>query len=402
MTGLPRQGVIARFSDDRRVLAAGCGTHALQDGLTASIYILLPVLAQALSLGYAQVGFIRGAHSGAMWLLEIPAGLAAERFGEARLLVGGVFGAALGYFLLSNAHGSVGVTFALAIGGCGAAFQHSLNSSLISRTFTGPSARAALGTYNASGDVGKLLFTGIVSLALTFGFGWRNVALGYCVVALAGAVVLALTLPRSAFTTPRAVASSSGSPSGWGIRHSRGFAALASIVLLDIAVQDGFLVFITFLMVSKGASAAIAPTAVVLTLVGGVVGKFFCGRLSARLGTTPALMLVQLLCMLGIAALLVLPVEAGFVLLPFLGVVLQGSSTITYGAVSDFITPERRARGFALIYSMSGGASIAGAVCIGVLSDSVGLAMAFGVMVGVVGLTLPMALVLQRSLKHVQ
>ena len=75
------------------------------DGLTASIYVLLPVLAQAFGLGYAQVGVIRAAHSAAMWVLELPSGIISERFGQRHLLAFGLLASGVGYLSVSAAAG---------------------------------------------------------------------------------------------------------------------------------------------------------------------------------------------------------------------------------------------------------------------------------------------------------
>ncbi|GIS88434.1 MAG: hypothetical protein CM1200mP18_11440 [Gammaproteobacteria bacterium] len=45
----------------------------------------------------------------------------------------------------------------------------------------------------------------------------------------------------------------------------------AAIVFVDIAVQDGFLVFVAFLMIEKNVPASLAAFAVVATLAGGVL-----------------------------------------------------------------------------------------------------------------------------------
>ena len=107
------------------ILAACCGTHGVQDGLTASIYVLLPVLAQTFGLGYAQVGLLRAVHGGAMWVLELPSGMLSERFGQRGLLAFGLLCGGAGYLAMSTAGGFHGVLLGLGIVGCGAAFQHS-------------------------------------------------------------------------------------------------------------------------------------------------------------------------------------------------------------------------------------------------------------------------------------
>jgi FSR family fosmidomycin resistance protein-like MFS transporter len=146
------------------ILVLSSGVHATQDGLTSTIYVLLPILTQSLGLSYAQVGSIRAVYTGMMWSLEIPGSILSKRFGEQRRLMFGLLAAGLGYGILATADSYYGVLFALLIAGTGAAFQHSLSSALISRAYDGPSGRVALGTYNASGDAGKLVFTGIASL----------------------------------------------------------------------------------------------------------------------------------------------------------------------------------------------------------------------------------------------
>ena len=386
----------------KTILVVSSGVHATQDGLTSTVYVLLPILAQSLGLSYAQVGTIRAVYSGMMWLLEIPAGILSERFGEQRLLVFGLITAGLGYGILSIADSYYGVLFALLIAGTGAAFQHSLSSALISRVYDGPSGRVALGTYNASGDTGKLLFTGVASLLFGAGIAWQEVVSGYAILALLVSAVLWLGLRRLRSTG--AVSMSARNPStagGWGIRDRSGFRWLAAIVFLDCAVQDGFLVFVAFLMIEKNIPAGLAAFAVVATLAGGVIGKYACGHLSARMGAVRSLILVEVCTAAGIMGVIMLPTAAVFFLLPLVGIVLQGSSTITYGSVSQFVDEARQSRGFALIYSMASGASVAGPVGFGIISDIYSVGTAVVLMAVVTLLPLGMCMRLQAGLNRV-
>ena len=54
----------------KQTLAVSAGVHATQDGLTSTVYVLLPILAQSLGLSYAQVGTVRAVYSGMMWDLD--------------------------------------------------------------------------------------------------------------------------------------------------------------------------------------------------------------------------------------------------------------------------------------------------------------------------------------------
>ena len=385
-------------------LAACCATHGVQDGLTASIYVLLPIIAQAFGLTFAQVGLVRAAHGAAMGLLELPSGVLSERFGQRRLLAFGLLCAGTGYVTVSMAGGFHGLLLGLCITGCGAAFQHALSSSLVSGVYSGPARRTALGAYNSSGDTGKLLFSGFLTTLVGAGVAWPQVAAGYGSLAIAAGVGLffvlrAIRVGARDSSVPRQ-ASLRGAD--WGIRHRKGFAVLAAIVLLDLAVQDAFLVFIAFLMLEKQVPVGFAGFAVVLTLAGGVAGKFGCGLLAARLGPVRALIAVEIVSAAAILVLLAAPAMVAFCLLPLAGVVLQGSSSITYGTVSDLVDERRQSRGFALVYTLSSVAAVIGPVAFGLVSDGFGLEAAMISMAVVVALPAPLALLLNGALREVR
>jgi FSR family fosmidomycin resistance protein-like MFS transporter len=180
------------------VLIVSCGAHLVQDGLVALQYVLLPILAQVFGLNYSQVGFLRAVSNSAMTLLEIPAGVLAERFSEMRLLIFGLLCAGLGYLWVALAANFYLILMGFLIAGSGAAFQHSLASALISKSFDDAGRRRALGIYNAFGDVGKLAFTGVFSLAIGVGVAWNLVVTALCVVTLSFALLMVFLLRRPA------------------------------------------------------------------------------------------------------------------------------------------------------------------------------------------------------------
>src|SRR2546430_9927661 len=73
----------------RAVLGSACGIHFVHDGFSDILYVLLPVWAREFGLTFAEVGLLRTVYSGGMAAFQIPAGLLAERWGEARLLAAG-------------------------------------------------------------------------------------------------------------------------------------------------------------------------------------------------------------------------------------------------------------------------------------------------------------------------
>lgn len=214
----------------RTVLAIGCTAHIVQDGLTAATYVLMPVLAQAFGFAYAQVGLIKGLKSMSQAVLEIYSGILTERIGEGRALVFGLILSGLGYALLSAALAPALVMACLLIVGAGTAFQHSPSSALVSKAYAGGGRRAALGLYNSSGDVGKLVFSGVFSLAIGAGFAWQQISLSFGLLTLLASAGVAIAVRQLKavpnYGSDRTSDSGSGNDLGWGILSWRSFGTL--------------------------------------------------------------------------------------------------------------------------------------------------------------------------------
>ncbi|MDG2285586.1 MAG: MFS transporter, partial [Alphaproteobacteria bacterium] len=110
-----------------------CLAHAVQDGLTAAVYVLLPVLAQSLGLNLGEVGLLKGLKGLVQGLLEVSSGIASEKFGDAPLLVIGLVVSGAGYLLFSQVDAVLGILACLILVGIGTAFQHAPSSALVSR-----------------------------------------------------------------------------------------------------------------------------------------------------------------------------------------------------------------------------------------------------------------------------
>jgi MFS transporter, FSR family, fosmidomycin resistance protein len=372
------------------ILWMGCLAHAIQDGLTAAIYVLLPVLAQSLGLNLTEVGLFKGLKSLTQGLLEIVSGVASERFGDRALLVFGLAMSAAGYLLFSLAESGNAVLICLVVVGVGTAFQHAPSSALISRAYASSGRRGALGLYNSAGDAGKLIFTTSFSLAVGAGLAWHTVTFVYGLAGAAAAATVFVLLRNTVLAKAvRHTSSAIGpAPTGqqatrWGILDRSGFLALLAVVFLDSMVQAGALTFAAFLMLDKGEPLYIATFAATAILIGGIFGKAICGFMADKFSPRTAFAVVQALTALLLVAAVFSPSLVTYLLLPFLGVVLQGSTSITYSMVNDFVHPDRVARGFALIYGSSGFASVAGPLSFGLIGDAYGVPTAMLAMAAV-------------------
>jgi MFS transporter, FSR family, fosmidomycin resistance protein len=187
--------------DERRAATVACGTHALHDGYTDLIYVMLPVWQKEFGLGYAELGLLRGLFAGTMASFQIPAGLIAERLGAALVLALGTALAGAGY-CLAGASASFGVLLvALFVSGLGASTQHPLASSLMARAFAGPRSMKALGTYNFAGDIGKMTVPAAAALLLVV-MSWRPALALLGALGLVAAAAIFMLTPRYAAERP--------------------------------------------------------------------------------------------------------------------------------------------------------------------------------------------------------
>src|SRR5215813_3667173 len=177
----------------RAVLLLACCAHFVHDGFADILYVLLPIWAQEFGLAFVQVGAIRTVYTGAMSLFQIPAGLLAERWGERRLLALGTAVTGAGFIAAGATGGFIALLGVLLIAGLGSGVQHPLASTLVSTAYETGRRRAALGTYNFSGDLGKIAMPAAVGLGAAL-VGWRLASAAAGVVGILAAIAIVLVL----------------------------------------------------------------------------------------------------------------------------------------------------------------------------------------------------------------
>jgi MFS family permease len=349
----------------RRTLWTACAAHALHDGYTDVIYLLLPIWQAEFGLGYGALAFLRGLVSATMAGLQVPAGHVAGRLGGRTTLALGTALAAFGYVLAGCSAGLAGLCIALAATGCGASTQHPIASAAVSRCY-GKDARGPLGTYNFAGDVGKAVIPSGASLLLGL-MSWHQLLW-----ALSGlGAIVAFTV--AVFLPPNLRPASAGSARARRSSGARGgFALLLAIGMLDSGVRMGFLTFLPFLLKEQGASLSTIGQGLALVFVGGAAGKFACGWLGARFGLLPTVLLTEAGTAAAILSVLVLPLFAILVLLPALGAMLNGTSSVLYGTVPELARSGRTEQAFAVFYTGTIGAGATAPILFGILGDVVG------------------------------
>jgi len=374
-----------------RSLFSFCAFHFIDDGFTDSLYLLLPFIAAELSLNFSQVGLLKGIFSGSMALFQVPLSFLGERIGELTVIAAGTFGLAGGFLLLGKVHSFLAIVISLILAKATGGGQHGLSSSLLSRAFEASGRRAAMGTYNFSGDLGKVCLPFLLALMINL-WGWRQAVLALSVFAVAAGAVLWTVAREKGRDSP--VSSSQEEPptkkGNWGIRDSKRFSFLLTIGIIDITTRTALLTFLPFLLIRKGIPMAQVGFALTLLFAGGAVGKFVCGILAEWLGIVPMVVGTEVLTSAGILSLIWSPSSLTWFTLPIVGVVLNGTSSVLYATVAEMIAPSARSRGYGLYYAITLGSGAIAPMIYGLFTDSFGLSFTLIAIALVVLLTLPL------------
>jgi MFS transporter, FSR family, fosmidomycin resistance protein len=206
-------------------------------------------------------------------------------------------------------------------------------------------------------------------------------------------VALAITLYMPKFSRTDTVGEVPATGAGHG-----GFALLFAIGVLDTGVRMGFLMFLPFLLREKAAPMPMIGLALSLVFLGGAAGKFVCGWLGARLGLLAVVLATELGTACAIAAVIVLPLSAAMLVLPLLGVMLNGTSSVLYGTVPDLAAPGRTEHAFALFYTGTIGSGAISPILYGFIGDWAGSHWGAAAAAAAALLTCPLALMLAPRL----
>ncbi len=375
----------------RRNLLAACFAHALHDGYVDGLYAFLPVWQAQFGLSYAMLAVVRALYSATMGSLQIPADRVLRNVSPRAALIWSTILASAGFFIMALPLGLPGLCIGLVVAGVGSSIQHPRASMLVINSY-GKTARGPLGIYNFAGDLGKAALPALVAILLTF-ISWRSIL---CLMAALG-IVLVLVLPSLIRALP-VVADAKKKEPAVGQNHG-GFRILVAIGALDTATRMGYLLFLPFLIHGQGGDLTTVGIALALLFIGGAIGKATCGWLGVRLGVVRTVVVTEILTVLLIVASLLIPLVPMLILLPLLGVVLNGTSSVLYGSVPELADGDT-GKAFAIFYTSVSGAGGIAPILYGMIADHSSQAAGILASAATAALVVPLMLMLRSYLCH--
>ncbi len=373
----------------RRSLWAACLAHALHDGYTDGLYAFLPAWQAQFGLSYAALAALRALYYATMGGLQMPTARLLDNASARTALMLSIVIAAAGLLIMALATGLPGLCVGLAVAGIGSSIQHPRASMLVIDSY-GEAARSPLGIYNFSGDLGKAALPAGIAVLLPV-LAWQPV-LGLMAglgVALTFALLWLIPRPIPSWHAPEKVVSS-GSRAG--------FALLATIGALDTATRMGYLLFLPFLIHLRGGESPEVGLGLALLFIGGAFGKATCGRLGERLGVIGTVMATESATALLMVATLFIPLPAMLLVLPVLGVVLNGTSSVLYGTVPELAANGDSGRAFAIFYTFVIGSGGVAPIAYGAIADLGGQTIGLLAAAATAAVIVPLALFLRPSL----
>jgi FSR family fosmidomycin resistance protein-like MFS transporter len=169
--------------------------------------------------------------------------------------------------------------------------------------------------------------------------------------------------------------------------------------VVDTSVRTGFLTFIAFLMLAKNLPAGWAALSVPLILIGGMAGKLACGHLAERVGVVRTVVITEVATGVGILLMLVLPDVAAYLVLPLLGIALNGTSSVLYATIGDVIDSDRLPRVFGLFYTINSICGLIVPLVFGYIGDTFSVETSIAICGVLAFATLPPCLALARALR---
>jgi FSR family fosmidomycin resistance protein-like MFS transporter len=372
-----------------RNLFAACVAHALHDGYTDGLYAFLPIWQTQFGLTYASLGVIRALYYGTMGALQVPADRVLRQTSPRAALVLSTLIASAGFLIMALPGGFAGLCVGLVLAGVGSSAQHPRASMLVNETY-GADSRGPLGIYNFSGDLGKAALPALAAVLLPI-LSWRPIL---ALMAILGIVTAFGLMCLASMATILPDRNEKFIPH----RACSGFSLLTVIGALDTATRMGYLLFLPFLIQERGGSAATVGVALALLFIGGAFGKATCARLGQFLGVVGGVATIEAATALLITATLFTPLSSTLVILPCLGVVLNGTSSLLYGTVPELAPRGDIGRAFAIFYTGVIGSGGVSPVIYGAVADHSSRTVGILAAAATSALIIPLIFLLRRSL----
>lgn len=351
--------------------------HILNDGMEASLLLLLPFIAKDMGITFVQVGILGALVNVFAIVVALQTGRITAAVGGLRTLVVALFLYSLGFLGAAFSQNFTWLVVMFCLGGVGFGVFHPVAFSLIARWSSKEARGRAMGSFTAIGEIGKVALPGILTMLVVWA-GWRMPAASYAVVGLVVSAVLYVLL-RARRQVGTETASKANPHVHWRMACNKRFIFAAATTFFDSVASASLFVFLPFLLLHRGVDPALLGSLVALFFMGSFVGKIYIGKLVDKLGSGKVFIMTDV-CMaifiLLLAHATLLPLI--IVLSVILGVFTKGTPPILQTMVSESAEGHGNfEKAFGLNAFISGFALTLTPLFLGFVSETWGIVAAF-------------------------
>ena len=323
---------------------------------------LLPFIRRDFLLSYTQAGGLLSAYGIAYGISQLPAGLAADRFGSRILLTVGVAGVAIAGLLIGISPNYFVMVLLLVVMGLAGGGYHPSASPLLSTSVKPEYRGRALGIHQIGGT-GSFFLAPLIAAGVASALGWRGTFIAIAIPTLSFGIIFYMLLGKMGYAgtaqRKRAEASTAEPSEPGDLRRLSAFIVIgiASMVLLQSTLQLIPLYAVDVLGASEKHGAALLSIAYFGGFLGGPLG----GYMSDRVGRIPVIIAVGLIS--GPAIYLLNHVSLGvslYAVLLLMGTTMHAGMPVVESYIISHVSPQKRSTVLGLYYMVSrGGPAIA-------------------------------------------
>jgi nitrate/nitrite transporter NarK len=359
---------------------------------------LIPEFTAELGLTYAAAGTVQAAYFWTYMLVQLPVGIAADRWGPRRVMVGCMATLAVGALAFAAARRYPGAIAARMLVGVGAAAVWVPSVRLVGEWFPPAERGRAAGLVGAGGALGGTLGLLVIPW-LAAAWGWRRAYGAMAVPALLTLVLIAVLL------RPRAAAA--GRSAGWaGVRRVLAVRAIWPFNLTVLFAYGGYFSFLTFLPAFLVARLGLTPTraglVAALITAGTIVSWPLAGALSDRVGRRKPFYAASQLASVAICLVFAFVVPAtgaaGAMVVSVLAGFLVGGLILPFVMITELVPPDLSGTAAGIVNTSCFVGAMVLPIALGRVVDVTGsFAAAFVVAAGVQGLALVCAAAMRET-----
>ena len=360
---------------------------------------LIPEFTRELALTYAAAGTVQAAYFWTYMLVQVPVGIAADRWGPRRVMLACMAMLAVGALAFAASRSYPAAIAARMLVGVGAAAVWVPSVRLVGEWFDPAERGRAAGLIGAGGAVGGTL--GLLLMPwLAAAWGWRWAYGSMALPALVTLLLIALLL------RPRAPAGPAPPMPSGSVRRVLAMRAIWPFNLTVLFAYGGYFSFLTFLPAFLVARLGLTPTraglVAALITAGTIVSWPLAGALSDRAGRRKPFYVASQLASVGLCLVYAFVVPglgaAGAMVISVVAGVLVGGLILPFVMITELVPPELSGTAAGIVNTACFVGAMVLPIALGRVVDVTGsFAAAFVLAAGVQGMALVCALAMRET-----